>query len=580
MKLKPIIAYIISVCSVYGYNYSGQTLKDIDFYGKDLSNSDFSNSRIEESVGFNVVTSLDYSDFTSAEFYSQLPTTLYGGNTGRVIRGVKFINTKFYKEQSLYIDCDGVNFNGADFSNATKLKGNYSLSIGGTNSLVKLNNVSFENVNFSNSQLLFYNCSLTNCSFNNANISGASIYLHKTSFTGKDIIAQSKNYKNKDLNSITFQGGILNDTDFSGFNLKNISLLNSQIKNSNFDGADLSSAVFCNDYYSDGNDFTGSSFVGADFTNANISLSNFSYTNLKDAILSGANLGGVDFTGANIRGADLTSTVSNGFTEAQLKQTMSFQMGDLRGVMFDYNNISKWDLSGQKLQHASFFATRITNVNFTGADLRGAEMSATADSPIYKNTIMVDGTIKNFSMISEEDTLKIHKYKPLDENGIMISAKVSEADASISGGAKLTLEQGAFFEVANGKTLTVASDGLIQIDTDLSGSTIFNVNSNSGLVFEDGAVLTVNIVDDIMTSDAYTFAVISFEDDSRIAGLNNFVKDETLFLTVNGKKFNGAWNYAVKGNDLSISINVPEPATYAAIFGALALAFAAYRRRK
>lgn len=578
MKLKPIIAYIISVCSVYGYNYSGQTLKDINFYGKDLSYSDFSNSLIEESVEFIGITSLDYSDFTSAKFYSQIPSYLYGGNTGRVIRDVKFINTKFYKQQNLYIDCDGVNFNGADFSNAAK-NGMNSLSIGGTN-LVKLNNVSFENVNFSSSQLLFYNCSLTNCSFNNANISGAIIHLQRNSFTGKDIIVQSKNYKNKDLNSITFQGGILNDTDFSGFNLKNISLLNSQIKNSNFDGADLSSAVFCNDYYNDGNDFTGSSFVGADFTNANISLSNFSYTNLKDAILSGANLSGVDFTGANIRGADLTSTVSNGFTEAQLKQTMSFQMGDLRGVMFDYNNISKWDLSGQKLQHASFFATRITNVNFTGADLRGAEMSATAGSPIYKNTIMVDGTIKNFSMISEEDTLKIHKYKPLDEGGIMISAKVSEADASISGGAKLTLEQGVFFEVANGKTLTVASDGLIQIDTDLSGSTIFNVNSNSGLVFEDGSTLTVNIVDNIITSDAYTFAVISFEDDSRIAGLNNFVKDETLFLTVNGEKFNGAWGYAIKGNELSISINVPEPATYAAIFGAIALGFAAYRRRK
>lgn len=578
MKLKPIIAYIISVCSVYGYNYSGQTLKDINFYGKDLSYSDFSNSLIEESVEFTGITSLDYSDFTSAKFYSRIPSSLSGGNTGRVLRGVKFINTKFYKYQDLHIDCDGVDFNGADFSNATK-NGVSSLFFGG-NDFVKLNNVSFENVNFSNSGLTFYNCSLTNCSFNNANISGARIDLYKTSFTGKDIIVQSKNYKNKDLNSITFQGGILNGTDFSGFNLKNITLLNSQIKNSNFDGADLSSAVFCDDYYNDGNDFTGSSFVGADFTNANISLSNFSYTNLKDAILSGANLGGVDFTGANIRGADLTSTVSNGFTEAQLKQTMSFQMGDLRRVMFDYNNISKWDLSGQKLQHASFFATRITNVNFTGADLRGAEMSATAGSPIYKNTIMVDGTIKNFSMISEEDTLKIHKYKPLDEGGIMISAKVSEADASISGGAKLTLEQGAFFEVANGKTLTVASDGLIQIDTDLSGSTIFNVNSSSGLVFEDGAVLTVNIIDDIITSDAYTFAVISFEDDSRIAGLNNFVKDETLFLTVNGKKFNGAWNYAVKGNDLSISINVPEPATYAAIFGALALAFAAYRRRK
>ena len=135
-------------------------------------------------------------------------------------------------------------------------------------------------------------------------------------------------------------------------------------------------------------------------------------------------------------------------------------------------------------------------------------------------------------------------------------------------------------EVVNGKTLTVASDGSIQIDTDLIGSTIFNINSNSGLAFEDGAVLTVNLVDNIITSDTYTFSVISFEDDSRIAGLNNFIKDETLFLTVNGEKFNGAWDYTIKGNDLSISINIPEPATVTAIFGAVALAFAVYRRRK
>mgnify|MGYP001039668899 CR=1 FL=1 len=215
-----------------------------------------------------------------------------------------------------------------------------------------------------------------------------------------------------------------------------------------------------------------------------------------------------------------------------------------------------------------------------GADLRGASFDKKSDgSPIYKNTIMSDGVIKNFSMASAAESFSIRKYVS-SAHSSAIFAKISESDATISGEAKLTLEQGSFFEVTNGKTLTVASDGLIQIDTDLSGSTIFNVNSNSGLVFEDGSTLTVNIVDDIMTSDAYTFAVISFEDDSCIAGLNNFVKDETLFLTVNGEKFNGAWNYAVKGNDLSISINVPEPATYAAIFGALALAFAAYRRRK
>ena len=39
------------------------------------------------------------------------------------------------------------------------------------------------------------------------------------------------------------------------------------------------------------------------------------------------------------------------------------------------------------------------------------------------------------------------------------------------------------------------------------------------------------------------------------------------------------FSYDINGNLIGIT-SVPEPATYAAIFGALALAFAAYRRRK
>ncbi len=400
-----------------------------------------------------------------------------------------------------------------------------------------------------------------------------------TSSTGRDIIVQSKNYKNKDLNSISFIGGVLSYTDFKGFNLKNIRISNSDVRNSNFDGADLSSAGFHFDGGSDKNDFSGSTFVGADLTNANMVFNDFSYANFKDAVLSGATLNEAIFTNAIIQGVDLSSTVANGFTEAQLKQTISYQICDLRGVMFDYNNISKWDLSGQKLHHASFFATRIANVNFTGADLRGAEMTATSGTPIYKNTIMVDGSIKNFSMTSEGDTLRIHRYKPLDGDDDIISVKFSESDAVISGGAKLTLDLGAVFEVVNGKTLTVASDGAIQIDTDLSSSTVFNVEGGSGLVFEDGAILTVNITETIGT-DEYTLAILSFGDDSYISGLDSLVKDETLFLTVNGASYSGFWRYLVDNNQLLISINIPEPATYAIIFAVLALGFAAYRRRK
>ena len=64
--------------------------------------------------------------------------------------------------------------------------------------------------------------------------------------------------------------------------------------------------------------------------------------------------------------------------------------------------------------------------------------------------------------------------------------------------------------------------------------------------------------------------------------MSDLVKDKTLFLTVNGEKYKGLWNYILKSDGLYISINIPEPATYAVIFGLLALGFAVRRnlRRK
>ena len=62
--------------------------------------------------------------------------------------------------------------------------------------------------------------------------------------------------------------------------------------------------------------------------------------------------------------------------------------------------------------------------------------------------------------------------------------------------------------------------------------------------------------------------------------IDNLKKDETFILSLNGEDFNGEWDYFIENNSLMISMQIPEPSTYAAIFGALAIAFAAYRRRK
>lgn len=428
-----------------------------------------------------------------------------------------------------------------------------------------LSNLNFSGLDFSGGQ--FYGTTVSNVDFTNA-------ILDKVSFYGGVIGLTDKQLRSaKSIIGISIFNFNATEYDLSGLNLSAGAIVNSTYINSNFAGTNLTSKTLGESNFSDSN------FCGANLTNVYFRGSSLVNTNLTNANLTGVTFTTeTDISGATINGADLTSTVENGFTFAHLESTKSYADKNLSGVIFDYNDIGGWDLSGLNLQNTSFFASKIAGTNFSNSDLRGADISVTKGTATYKNTIMSDGVIKNFSMASADESLSIRKYTPA-EGGENISAKIAE-DAIISGGAKLTLEQGAFFEVTNGKTLTVASDGLIQIDTDLSGSTIFNVNSSSGLVFEDGAILTVNIVDDIMTSDAYTIAVISFEDDSVISGLGDLIKDKTLLLTVNGEKFNGAWDYAVKGNELSISINVPEPATYAAIFGALALAFAAYRRRK
>ena len=560
-------------------NFIRTKLYAADLGTANLTGASFENANLTNAnLGFATLKDASFSD-----------ATIKGANFGRTdITIFQLRSTRSYKNK----DLEGV---GLYFTDLAINNSKYHFS--GFN----LKNASFLgarliNVDFNNADLTGADLSSAklgaDANFNSAIITGAKFSDSVNYGLKYSMIAATQNYEKKDLSGIdfsrnkfssawNFSGLKLNGTNFSGAVLSACSFRDADIRNANFEKSDVNSVLSETRSYKD-KTLTGINFNQVDLSSVylkgmNLTSSTFTLATLP-SFLEDVNLTSADFSSA-------TFTVGATFKNANLTNT-NFRSATLRNATFDNavfckTDFSLADLSGcsfknANLQHSYFSAVK--GADFTNADLRGGKDPSLVGNTL-KNTVLADGVIKNFKM-DGWGSLTIRKYEPLSENGEMISAKISDNDATIYGKAKLKLEQGAFFEVVNGKTLTVASDGLIQIDTDLSGSTIFNVNSNSGLVFEDGAVLTVNIVDDIITSDAYTFAVISLEDDSRFVGLNNFVKDETLFLTVNGEKFNGAWNYAVKGNDLSISINVPEPATYAAIFGALALAFAAYRRRK
>ena len=219
--------------------------------------------------------------------------------------------------------------------------------------------------------------------------------------------------------------------------------------------------------------------------------------------------------------------------------------------------------------NADFTDQNLNNTDFTKADLRGGTMKS--NYVITKNTIMGDGRIKDFSMVSSDDSFSIRKYTPAAEGGEMISAKIGEA-AAISGGAALTLENGAELEVLNAADLTVENGSSIIINTDADSSTKVLIASDATLAFETGSILSVNIECDEAEYEALQVSIMDFEDGACITGLDALVKGETILLTVNDSEWLGDWDYSIENNQMLISI-IPEPATVAAILGAIALTF-------
>ena len=137
-----------------------------------------------------------------------------------------------------------------------------------------------------------------------------------------------------------------------------------------------------------------------------------------------------------------------------MSQTLNYKNKDLSGVNFDGLDLTNWILRGQNLQNTSFAGANLTGVNARYADLRGSDLTGITGSLKTQNTIWADGEIKKFTMESVDDSLTIRAYAPATSGGAMINAKIAD-DASISGGAVLTLEQGAVLEIASGKTLSV-----------------------------------------------------------------------------------------------------------------------------
>ena len=139
------------------------------------------------------------------------------------------------------------------------------------------------------------------------------------------------------------------------------------------------------------------------------------------------------------------------------------------------------------------------------------------------------------------------------------------ANSSIASGSDIFVGSGCSFnidgELETTKTITVASDAKIDA---------------SSISFEK---LQISFSEDLSSGDdvSLDLAGIFGENADGVAAALESGKEFTV-IDANGNEYAAKFNET--GGSVHIGGQIPEPSTYAAIFGALTLAFAAYRRRK
>ena len=505
---------------------------------------------------------------------------------GTTIKSSTFTGTKFNESNFSSAKIYESNFEHADISN--------SIFDGAEFNKVNFTGSTAKNTSFKKAKMGYSSVSFKSGTFDGSDFSEAvlSIYAIQRSSASSWAYeeALSASFENSSLVGVNFGKAKLTTV----FSTTTSGMLNWEKSSVNFSGADLTGANFSDtnlvsSYYestskveSIGVVFSASTILkSVNFTNAilgnnNIAL-NLSRFDLSNADFTNALLNNVSFVNSIITNVNFSN--ARKLTTSQLSETANYKNKDLSGIKFNRLDLTDWNLYGQNLQNTSFNGANLTGVNACYADMRGSDLSGITGSLKTQNTIWAGGIIKNFSMESASDNFTIRKYIPATSGGEMISAKVSESDATVSGGATLKLDTGARLDVVNKKTLTIAENGVLVIDTSLSDPTQIYIESLAGLVI-DGK-LTVNITEDLLDNVEYRFDLISFESDSNIASLKDLKPDESLYLTIKGKTFNGYWSCEINENKFTIlATQVPEPATVAAIFGALALGLAVYRKRR
>ena len=597
--------------SWYKTNFNSATLNDTDFTDTNLTNANFTKA------------TLTGADLSGAEIRGAKFANATGFTSEMLCSTASYANKDLSGVYVSYVTIDGVNFDGVNLSDVSF-------------SYCTISNVDFTKTATPDFNLSLYYSTISNVNFTGLNLEKVELsgvtYGEGVNYTdvilpsgsahlGKiptEVLMQTWNYKSGTLNLALFNNNRLNGLDLEGFRVSS-NFSRSSLQNANFKDADLT-----------GSNFGSADLSGADFTDAtinNVCLDHSNFTNeqlestksYKQKDLSGVDMTrlNISFEGKDLSGFDLSNTnlerinlknaifedaiindarfygssIEQEITLAQIMQTKSYKDKDLSGASFHYTIFENADFSGFNLQETSFGSSSsklFKNVNFTNADLRGAGGTERGgwDTAIFKNTILKDGTITALEMDSPDDYILVREYKYTDSYGT-IYAKFAE-DASISGGANLILDNKAYLMVNEAVTVNVEDGGIVSYNMDVANTedeSYIYVLEGGDLNFAEGSKLNINVNGDLEAYTEYYKYILYADNTSTLNSIYNDIyglnENGGIYFTNNGEELNGDWYFFEKGKWLVVSYTaVPEPATYAAIFGALVLAFAWCRRRK
>ena len=238
-------------------------------------------------------------------------------------------------------------------------------------------------------------------------------------------------------------------------------------------------------------------------------------------------------------------------------------------------NLNGQDLSGFNLKNTIFSVTSLMDINFTsadltnihwgGVDLRGAIGINQSDMMNSENYIWTDGTVMSRGVAVS--------------NGYIFIGDAHSIDA------KLTVDASASVTIIEGARLVVQEN----VTLDMEGGVFFVSESNHGTIkvqgnlnINDDTTLEFNLADDFDRLGYYEMMIIETDGDGTITGSidKNNIMIASVYEDHSYVLYDGVWDVIQTPDGIKLIFGtIPEPSTYAAIFGALALGFAAYRRR-